>query len=55
MSLFGKENETGFYDGFVEWHNKRTLNGIDEPEECQCNLKDEWKKLKEKETLENKK
>jgi hypothetical protein len=33
---------------FVSWHNERTVNKIDFPEECNCNLKEEWYRLKQK-------
>ena len=46
--LGNKEDECDYFKGFVDWHNKRTVNSIDEPRECQCNLKDDWRKLKEK-------
>ena len=34
------------WKGFVEWHNERTVNNIENPEECQCSLKSEWRHRK---------
>lgn len=46
-NLVSKENinmiTNDKWKGFVEWHNKRTLNGIENPEDCQCVLKEEWR------------
>ena len=36
------EIELEFWGGFVEWHNKRTINHIDHHSECSCVLRDEW-------------
>ena len=40
--LSRKELQKTKFDGFVEWHNERTVNHIENPEECNCVLKNEW-------------
>jgi len=35
-------NQEDRNNDFVDWHNKRTLNKISMPNECHCNLRDEW-------------